>query len=93
MMTVNYRSTVVRVENLLSAELDDETILMSIDRGHFYGMGRTARRIWQLVAKPQKVADLIDLLAEEYQVSSSVCGPDVLEYLQVLHREQLIAVE
>lgn len=93
MITVNYRSTVVRVEHLLSTELDDETILMSIERGQFYGIGRTARRIWQLIAKPQKVADLIDLLAEEYQISSSICGPDVLEYLQELHREKLIAVE
>jgi hypothetical protein len=85
-------STVVRAENLLATDLDDETILMSIQQGAYYGMEQTARRIWQIIATPHTVAELCRQLAGEYAVDPAVCRQDVLAFLQELHAEGLIVV-
>ena len=38
-----------RVQDLLSAEFDQETVLMSIDAGAYYGLEGPARSIWEIL--------------------------------------------
>ena len=92
MTSITEGTTVVRAENLLATDLDDETILMSIEQGAYYGMEQTARRIWELIATPHTVADLCRQLAEEYQVEPEVCRKDLLPFLEELRSEGLIVV-
>ncbi|MDD2366849.1 MAG: PqqD family protein [Desulfuromonadaceae bacterium] len=82
----------VRALNLIATDLDDETILMSVEQGSYYGMEATARRIWELIETPTSVADLIDLLSQEYNVTPDICGPDIIAYLEELNAEGLIVV-
>ena len=90
MSVITLDTTVVRAEGLLSTDLDEETILMSIEQGAYYGMDLTARRTWELLATPQKVSQLCMRLAEEYNVDPEVCSPDILAFLEELFREGLI---
>ena len=92
MSPITEETTVVRAEKLLAANLDEETILMSIEKGAYYGMEQTARRIWELVETPRTVADLCRQLAEEYDVEPEVCRRDVLAFLEELRSEGLIVV-
>ena len=92
MRKINPDNIVNRSVNLLSTELDDETILMSVDQGKYFGMDRTSREIWRRLEKPVKVAELIAALATTYDVSPAVCQCDVIEFLEDLLQEQLIVV-
>lgn len=83
---------VVRTNNVLATDLDDETIIMSIEQGTYYGVKQTARRIWELVEKPRSVYDLIALLSQEYRVEPEVCGPETITFLQELIQEGIIVV-
>jgi hypothetical protein len=85
-------ATVVRAGDLLMTDLDDETILMGIEQGAYYGMEATARRIWELVESPRTVADLCRQLAEEYGVAPEVCERDVIPFLEELQAEKLVVV-
>jgi hypothetical protein len=41
-----------RTHDMLSTELDQETVLMSIDAGAYYGLAGPARSIWEKLEKP-----------------------------------------
>jgi len=89
---ITLQSIIKRAPDLLATNLDDETVLMCIENGAYYGMENTARRIWELLESPRNVADLVTQLAEEYQVSPDVCEPDILDYLRELYSEGLVIV-
>jgi hypothetical protein len=82
-----------RVQNLLSTELDQETVLMSIDAGAYYGLEGPARSIWEILETPLTFSALVDRLVEEYQVSPKTCAADLERFLSEMEREGLLRVE
>jgi len=90
--SIRLESIVAQSENLLSTELDGETILMSLERSAYYGLDSTAQRIWSLIARPCRVADLCDQLIAEYAVQPEACRRDVPAFLAELSREGLVRV-
>lgn len=92
MTSLALESQIARAEGLLVTELDGEVVLMSIDRGFYYGMEATARRIWELLETPKSVAALCEQLRNEFDVDPSVCEQEVLGFLRQLQAEELIVV-
>jgi hypothetical protein len=82
-----------RTENLLSTQLDEETVLMSIDAGAYYGLEGPARSIWEILETPLTFSALVDRLVEEYRVSPETCAADVERFLGEMEREGLLRVE
>jgi Coenzyme PQQ synthesis protein D (PqqD) len=82
-----------RVQNLLSTELDQETVLMSIDAGAYYGLEGPARSIWEILETPLTFSALVDRLVTEYRVSPEICAADVEKFLAEMEREGLLRVE
>jgi hypothetical protein len=93
MKIITAESIIVRAANLLATDIDEETILMSVKQGKYFGMEQTSRRIWEIIETPHNVAEIISLLAEEYRVDSDVCGSDVMEFLHELLLEELVVVK
>jgi len=83
----------VRTQEMLSTELDQETVLMSIDAGAYYGMAGTARSIWQRLEKPLTFSVLVDELVKEYKVAPEICAADLEEFLRAMELEGLLRVE
>lgn len=83
----------VRVDDLLSTELDQETVLMSIDAGAYYGLEGTARTIWEHLAHPITFSALVDELVAEYRVEPEDCVADLEKFLAEMEREGLVRVE
>jgi hypothetical protein len=82
-----------RCENMLSTDLDQETVLMSIDAGAYYGMAGPARSIWEKLATPMTFSALVDLLVEEYAINPADCAADLQKFLGDMEREGLLHVE
>jgi hypothetical protein len=82
-----------RTSGLLSTELDEETVLMSIDAGAYYGLAGVARRIWEKLENPTSFSELVDCLQREYRVSRETCVLDVEKFLAEIEREGLLRVE
>lgn len=84
---------VVRADHLLSTELDQETVLMSIDAGAYYGLAGTARSIWEKLETPLTFSELVDRVVGEYEVSRETCAVDLKKFLAEMQREGLLRVE
>lgn len=93
MRRFNPEDKLVRSQEILSTELDQEAVLMSIHAGAYYGMGDTARSIWEKLAKPITFSALVDDLVQEYEVPRETCAADLQEFLAEMEREGLLRVE
>ncbi|MBW1829607.1 MAG: PqqD family protein, partial [Deltaproteobacteria bacterium] len=65
---INLESVVVQVVDLVSSSLDEETVMMSVNSGKYYGLDEIGSRIWELIKQPRSVSDLCDILLGEFEV-------------------------
>ena len=82
-----------RAQEMLSTELDQETILMSIDAGAYYGLKGPAQSIWEKLESPVTFSALVDMLVKEYKITSEACAADLKGFLAEMEREGLLHVE
>jgi len=82
-----------RSPDLISTDLDQETVLMSIDAGAYYGLKGPAQSIWSILETPLTFSALVDRLVEEYAVSPETCSEDIQQFLAKMEREGLLHVE
>jgi hypothetical protein len=78
---------------MLSTELDQETVLMSIDAGAYYGLKGPARSIWEKLESPQTFSALVEGLVGEYRVTPEACAADLVGFLAEMEQEGLLRVE
>jgi hypothetical protein len=93
MRTFRPEDKLSRVQEILSTEIDQETILMSIDAGAYYGLKGPAQSIWENLKTPRTFSDLVDLLVTEYRITPEVCAADLNGFLAEMEREGLLRVE
>jgi hypothetical protein len=77
-------------DGLIEAEIDDEILALSVQRGNCYGMNRVGSHVWKLLAKPVRICDLCAALFAAYTVDRDVCERQVLDLLEELRAEGLI---
>jgi hypothetical protein len=82
-----------RTGDLLSTELDEETVLMSVDAGAYYGLEGVAQSAWNILEVPLPFSMLIDRLVAEYAVSAETCIAEIEPFLAEMEREGLLRVE
>lgn len=79
--------------NLVSSEIDDDLVILSVERGRYYATEIVGQRIWTLLAKAIRVDHICDILVEEFEVERAVCEQEVFAFLDQLQQEGLIEVE
>jgi hypothetical protein len=82
---------VVCRDGLIEAEVGDEIVVLSIKQGICYGLNRVGSRIWGLLATPIRICDLCAALLDAYSVDPDVCKRHVLDLLEELRTEGLVA--
>ncbi len=89
---INGDEVIVRTKEVVSTDLDGETVMMSIDKGMYYGLDIIATRIWELIEKPLSVSALCNILLREFEVDRDLCQQDVHRFLSELKDDDLIKV-
>ena len=89
---LSMETVVARSDGFIEAEIDKEIVALSIERGTCYGLNRVGSRIWNLLATPIRISDVCATLLSEYRVDPSVCECQVLDLLEELRAEGLIAI-
>ena len=77
---------------VIEAEIDQEIVALSIERGTCYGMNPVGSRIWNLIAEPIRICDLCEMLVGAYRVDPAVCERQVLDLLEGLRAEGLVTM-
>jgi len=90
--SIQLHSTVTRSPEPVSSEIDDDLVILSVERGRYYGTEVVGQRIWTLLAAPICVDNLCDALMAEFKVERAICEQEVLAFLSQLQAEGLIEV-
>jgi len=85
-------TVVARTDRVVTADVDGEIMMMSVEQGQYYGMNEVGNRIWQLIQQPRSVSDLCELLVAEFEVGPEACHTQVMELLNQLKKEQLLDI-
>ena len=91
MVPLSSDTLVVRNDGLMEAEVANEIVALNVEKGTCYGLNSVGSRIWKLIAVPIRIGDICAKLLAEYKVEPSDCERQVVELLEELRAEGLIA--
>ncbi len=91
-MAITLEATVVRSPAALSADLGEETVVLSVEAERYFGMDAIAADIWTRIAAPCRVADLCAALAAAYDAPPATIQADVLTLLESLVQYRMVTV-
>jgi hypothetical protein len=92
-MSISADDVVCQIEDIVASDIDDEKVMMSIEKGHYYGLDPIGSRVWELIETPVRVSELVDALAVKYDVDRPTCEQDVLAFLDELHQAGILRVD
>lgn len=82
-----------RNDELIVAPVDGELVMLSVEKGQYFGIGGVGTRIWELLESPKNETSIIQAIVAEFDVDEDTCRRDVIEFLDRLLEMDLIALE
>ena len=86
-------TTIVKCnQEMLTSNIGDEIVMMSIENSAYYGLDPIGSKIWEMITEPIQVSDLCAQLMQRFEVSEQDCQRDVLNFLNQMRNEDLLTV-
>lgn len=78
-------------DEVLSQEVNGETVLLDLEGESYFGLNEVGTRIWQLLQEETTIEDTLNTLSDEYDVSRQQLECDVGDLLDKLADAGLVA--
>ncbi len=88
--SLSLHDSVVVEPGILFRYVDDETVLLNVDTGLYFGLDAVGTRMWQLIVEHRTLQRVFDAVLEEYAVAPSQLEHDLLTLATELHKKGLI---
>jgi len=75
----------------MSRLVDDETVLLDLESGMYFGLDGVGKRIWESVADGKSLGDIAVIITDEYEVDEEQALKDVIEFASNLVERGLLA--
>lgn len=86
------QTQVVQEQGNIVSDMDGDKVMMNITNGNYYNLGQIGGRIWELIAAPVSVGEVVSALMTEYEVEQSQCEEQVFSFLKHLLDQKLIQI-
>lgn len=81
-------------KNLISQEINGETVLLDMDRENYSGLNTAGTRIWQLLQEPRSAKGIVAVMILEYNIEEDQLKVDLNEIVdQLLNNRILIKLK
>lgn len=84
---------VVASDEQVSAELAQETVILSMRDGNYYGLDGVGNRLWGMLKEPRTFGELVDTVVAEFEVDAATAAADLTALFIDLERRGLVTVE
>ena len=74
----------------MSRLVDDETVLLDLESGMYFGLDGVGKRIWESVADGKTLGDVAAIITAEYDVDESQALADVIAFASDLIERGLL---
>ncbi|MFB5760235.1 lasso peptide biosynthesis PqqD family chaperone [Paenibacillus medicaginis] len=90
---ISVHDTILRCSGNLASDMDGDKVMMSIESGKYYNLGKVGGRIWELAISPVTISQIVEALVAEYDIERGLCEQQVITFVAALHKENLIQLE
>lgn len=84
---------IVATPQQVSTELGEESVILHLSSGTYFGLNETGAFVWQLIQTPRSLADICAAVAAEYDIDAQACRADICELLEGFAEARLLAGE
>ena len=88
---MNLDTTLTVPPQVMSRMVGDETVLLDLASGLYFGLDGVGQRIWQAVADGKKLSETVDIIVAEYEVDQDQATADVLQFASTLLERGLLS--
>ncbi|NKB87612.1 MAG: PqqD family peptide modification chaperone [Acidobacteria bacterium] len=86
-------TTLERYNEIMTAEMGEELVMLHIDQGSYFGLDEIGREIWALLESPISFSGLCGKLSEQFDADAETLQTDVTAFLTRLARNDLVTVD
>ena len=79
-----------RSTSVLTAEVDGEIVMMSIEQGRYFGLDDIGSDIWKRIEQPCSFAALVEALAADYDADRATIEADVTALLTQMVEQDVV---
>ena len=88
---MNLSDIVTIPAQVMAQEVGDETVILDLANGTYYGLDPVGARIWQLMTEGQTLVLVCEVMLAEYEVTREDIERDVLALVQTLLERKLVS--
>ena len=88
---MNLSDKVTIPAKVMARKVGDETVILDLANGTYYGLDPVGTRIWQLMAEGQTLVQVCEVMLAEYEVTREDIERDVRALVQTLLERQLVS--
>jgi Coenzyme PQQ synthesis protein D (PqqD) len=89
---VSLKSSLIIPREVLVCDLDEESVVLNLRTGIYYGLSGMAAHIWALAAEHGDLGVVFNALVQEYDVSEHELKDDLISFINDLEVHGLISV-
>jgi Coenzyme PQQ synthesis protein D (PqqD) len=79
--------------HVMVRQLGDECVMLDMASGYYFGLDPVGARIWQLLSETSSFAEIVERLAQEYEVTPEQAESDLVRFVEELKANGLLSVE
>lgn len=87
---MNLTDKVTIPAQVMARQVGDETVILDLASGTYFGLDPVGARIWQLMGEGKTLSEICDTMLDEYEVTRDALERDVIELAQELSAQGLI---
>lgn len=92
MKTLSLDNHVMRNPDVISTDTGGETLMMSIEKGFYYGLNSVGSRVWALLEQNLSVGEICRLVEAEYEIDIVECERAVMAFIEQLAQNDLVSI-
>ena len=87
------RAKLSRNIEIITNEIDDEILMMSIEDGKYYGLNPVGSEIWKLIEEPKTIEEIIPALMDIFDIVEESCRKESLDFIESMIKNNIILIE
>ena len=87
---MNLDSKLTVPPQVLSRLVEDETVLLNLETGIYFGLDGVGQKIWEAVTAGQDLGTTVEKVVSEYDVDKAQAEADVIEFANTLVERGLL---
>lgn len=75
------------------SKIDGQVVMLNVKKEAYYTLNDMGSAVWEEIANPRKLEDLIRTFTEGYEVTFEKCRDEMIPFLSELHEAGIVIIE